>query len=119
MDIPDDSYETDPGGGSLLRASLRIDYFNVENYPEKLAQVALLNQVQGRNKKKALNIGCKTGRTAFELGVEFESVTATDFSARMIRIGVDLKGKRVHPIRTSRGRRNCFLPSEEPAGARP
>ena len=92
VDIPDDSYETDPEVVPYCELHYGSDYFNVENYPEKLAQVAL-NQVQGRNKKKALNIGCKTGRTAFELGVEFESVTATDFSARMIRIGVDLKEK--------------------------
>ncbi len=90
--IPDDSYETDPEVVPYCELHYGAEYFDVENYAEKLAQIAL-NQAQGRDKKKALNVGCKTGRTAFELGVEFESVTGTDFSARQIRIGVALKEK--------------------------
>lgn len=92
VEIPDDSYETDPEVAKYCELHYGSDYFEVENYPEKLAQIAL-NHAQGRSKKKALNIGCKTGRSAFELGVEFEQVTGVDFSARMIRIGVDLKDK--------------------------
>jgi len=92
VEIPDDSYETDPEVIPYCELHYGEEYFGVENYPERLAQIAL-NHVQGRSKKKALNIGCKTGRTAFELGVEFEQVTGVDFTARMIRIGVDLKDK--------------------------
>lgn len=92
VEIPDDRYETDPEVVPYCELHYGKDYFGIENYPEKLAQVAL-NYVQGRSKKKALNIGCKTGRSAFELAVEFEQVTGIDFTARMIRIGVELKDK--------------------------
>lgn len=92
VEIPDDSYETDPEVVPYCELHYGADYFGVENYPEKLAQIAL-NHVQGRAKASALNVGCKTGRTAFELAVEFEKVIGVDFTARMIRIGVDLKDK--------------------------
>ena len=92
VEIPDDRYETDPEVVPYCELHYGDDYFGVENYPEKLAQIAL-NHVQGRAKTKALNIGCKTGRSAFELAVEFENVTGVDFTARMIRIGVELKDK--------------------------
>ncbi len=90
--IPDDSYETDPEVVPYCELHYGAEYFGVENYPEKLAQIAL-NHAQGRSRKTALNVGCKTGRTAFELAVEYENVTGVDFTARMIRIGVDLKDK--------------------------
>jgi len=92
VEIPDDSYETDPEVIPYCEFNYGKDYFGVENYPEKLAQIAL-NHAQGRPKTKALNLGCKTGRSTFELAVEFEKVTGIDFTARMIRIGVDLKDK--------------------------
>ena len=90
--IPDDSYETDPEVVPYCELHYGSDYFGVENYPEKLAQIAL-NHAQGRSRKTALNVGCKTGRAAFELAVEYENVTGVDITARMIRIGVDLKDK--------------------------
>src|SRR5690606_20410019 len=37
--------------------------------------------------------GCKTGRSAFELAVGYDHVTGIDFTARMIRIGVQMKEK--------------------------
>lgn len=92
VEIPDDRYETDPEVVPYCELHYGDNYFEVENYPERLAQIAL-NHVQGRAKTKALNIGCKTGRSAFELAVEFENVTGVDFTARMIRIGVELKDK--------------------------
>lgn len=92
IETPDDRYETDPEVISYCELHYGNEYFGVENYPEKLAQIAL-NHAQGRPKGKALNIGCKTGRSAFELAVEFDSVIGVDFTARMIRIGVELKEK--------------------------
>ena len=92
VDIPDDTYETDPEVIPYCELHYGDEYFGVDNYPEKLAQIAL-NYAQGKQKGKALNVGCKTGRSAFELAVEFENVTGIDFTARMIRIGVELKDK--------------------------
>jgi 5-histidylcysteine sulfoxide synthase/putative 4-mercaptohistidine N1-methyltranferase len=92
IETPDDRYETDPEVIPYCELHYGKEYFGVENYPEKLAQIAL-NHAQGSPKGKALNIGCKTGRSAFELAVEFDSVIGVDFTARMIRIGVELKEK--------------------------
>ena len=92
IESPDDRYETDPEVIPYCELNYGKEYFGVENYPEKLAQIAL-NHSQGKPKGKALNIGCKTGRSVFELAVEFDSVTGVDFTARMIRIGVELKEK--------------------------
>lgn len=92
VEIPDDTYETDPEVIPYCELHYGDDYFGIDNYPERLAQIAL-NYAQGKNKGKALNIGCKTGRSTFELAVEFGSVTGVDFTARMIRIGVELKDK--------------------------
>ena len=92
IETPDDRYETDPEVIPYCELHYGKEYFGVENYPEKLAQIAL-NHAQGSPKGKALNIGCKTGRSAFELAVEFNSVIGVDFTARMIRIGVELKEK--------------------------
>ena len=92
VEIPDDTYETDPEVIPYCELHYGEDYFGVDNYPEKLAQIAL-NYAHGKHKGKALNVGCKTGRSAFELAVEFQNVTGIDFTARMIRIGVELKDK--------------------------
>ena len=92
VEIPDDTYETDPEVIPYCELHYGGEYFGVDNYPEKLAQIAL-NYAQGKQRGKVLNVGCKTGRSAFELAVEFENVTGIDFTARMIRIGVELKNK--------------------------
>jgi 5-histidylcysteine sulfoxide synthase/putative 4-mercaptohistidine N1-methyltranferase len=92
IETPDDRYEIDPEVTPYCELHYGNEYFGIENYPEKLAQMAL-NHAQGRPKGKALNIGCKTGRSTFELAVEYENVTGVDFTARMIRIGVELKEK--------------------------
>lgn len=40
--------------------------------------------------KKALDFGCQTGRSSFELARYFHEVDGVDISARFIRVGVDL-----------------------------
>ena len=49
--------------------------------------------MQGREKKKALNIGCKVGRSSFELAVEFDFVTGLDATARNFKIALEMKDK--------------------------
>lgn len=41
-------------------------------------------------KTKALDIGCGVGRATFELAHEFDEVTGADFSARFIKVAIDL-----------------------------
>ena len=48
-----------------------------------------------RPRQKALDLGCAVGRASFELAKEFDLVTGIDFSARFIRIALQLKEKGV------------------------
>jgi len=92
VEIPDDSWETDPEVTPYCEFNYGRDYFKVANYPEKLAQFCL-GLATKRDRRSALALGCKTGRSAFELAAGYESVTGMDLTARMIRIGVELKDK--------------------------
>ena len=92
VEIPDDSWETDPEVIPYCEFNYGKEYFNVANYPERLAQICL-EVASERPRGAALALGCKTGRAAFELAVGFDRVTGIDFSARMIRIGVQMKDK--------------------------
>ncbi|MDP0496291.1 MAG: 5-histidylcysteine sulfoxide synthase [Verrucomicrobiota bacterium JB024] len=90
--IPDDRYETDPDVVPHCELHYGPDALGLENFPEKLAQLCL-DAVQGRPRTRAMELGCKVGRTAFELAVEFDSVLALDPTARTIRIGVEMTDK--------------------------
>jgi putative 4-mercaptohistidine N1-methyltranferase len=65
------------------------EYFGVPNFPRALAQIAI-RAMGDRPARKALDIGCATGRASFELARHFEQVTGIDFSARFIGAGVRL-----------------------------
>lgn len=58
-------------------------------------ELALLILDYSRDKKiaKVVDLNADTGRLAFELASHFESVTALDFSARFIRIPIQLQEK--------------------------
>lgn len=90
--LRNDVYETDPIVAQNCEFHYGDDYFEVENYPEKIAQISLA-AMQGREKKKALNIGCKVGRSSFELAVEFDFVTGLDATARNFKIALEMKDK--------------------------
>ena len=92
VETPDDSWETDPEVIPYCEFNYGKEYFDVPNYPERLAQICL-DAASERPRRSALALGCKTGRAAFELAVGFERVTGIDFTARMIRIGVAMKEK--------------------------
>jgi len=90
--INDDRYETDPEVVPYCELHYGPDYFGVENYPEKLAQLCL-DQMRERSRGAALNLGAKAGRTTFELAAGFDKVVGVDASARTIRIGVEMMEK--------------------------
>ncbi len=46
-----------------------------------------------RRKNKALDMGCLTGRSAFELAKTFQNVEALDATARLLKVGVALKNR--------------------------
>ena len=90
--IPDDSWETDAEVIPYCEFNYGKEYFGVPNYPERLAQICL-DVASDLPRGKALAVGCKTGRSVFELAVGYERVTGIDFTARMIRIGAQLQDK--------------------------
>ncbi|MBT8045797.1 MAG: putative 4-mercaptohistidine N1-methyltransferase, partial [Pontiella sp.] len=60
------------------------------NFPKAIAEIAL-QAMEGKPCRRALDIGCAVGRTAFELAGSFESVDALDFSARFVQVGAHLQ----------------------------
>jgi 5-histidylcysteine sulfoxide synthase/putative 4-mercaptohistidine N1-methyltranferase len=67
-------------------------YFGVENFS---IAVALIAKQYIKNTKKALDIGCATGRLSFELAKLFDKVDGIDFSARFIQVGTALKNNKI------------------------
>jgi 5-histidylcysteine sulfoxide synthase/putative 4-mercaptohistidine N1-methyltranferase len=87
-------YETDTLVSQYSEFHYGREYFGVENFPRRCARIAI-QQMQGRRTECALDIGCAVGRSSFELARGFSRVTGLDYSARFIRIAVDLKEKGV------------------------
>ena len=65
-------------------------YFGVENFAQKLARLAIHHTAEGVQ-GQALDIGCATGRCAFELTQAFDEVTGIDFSARFVQVATQLQ----------------------------
>ena len=85
-------YETDTAVSQYCEAHYGPVYFDVPNFAARCAEVCS-HYTQGRPRQQALDLGCAVGRASFELAREFEHVTGIDFSARFIRIALQLKEK--------------------------
>ncbi len=82
-------YETDGLLSQYAEFHYGDEYFGVPNFPQALAALAV--EAMGRRPaRKALDLGCATGRATFELAKHFEQVVGVDFSARFINAGVKL-----------------------------
>ncbi|MBN2340851.1 MAG: 5-histidylcysteine sulfoxide synthase [Deltaproteobacteria bacterium] len=77
-------YETDASVAMYLEFQYGESYFQVANFAKKIAEIALA-ALDDKPRKRALDIGCATGRLAFELAPHFSHVDGLDFSARFIR----------------------------------
>ncbi len=66
------------------------EYFGVENFAYKVAELAI-DYSRDTPQTRALDIGCATGRCAFELANVFDEVTGIDFSARFIQVAVKMQ----------------------------
>lgn len=90
--IREDAYETDALVAQYCEFHYGSDYFGVPSFPRRLAELcAALNG--DRPRRRALDLGCATGRATFELAHTYAHVTGIDFSARFIRIGHELQAK--------------------------
>jgi 5-histidylcysteine sulfoxide synthase/putative 4-mercaptohistidine N1-methyltranferase len=83
------NYETDIMLSQYAEFHYGDEYFNVVNFPKKLAELAV-EMMAGQPMKKALDLGCSVGRASFELARHFDQVTGIDFSARLINLGTQM-----------------------------
>ena len=87
--VPNSYYETDKLVSEYAEFHYGDEYFGVPNFSKALVDLAV-TQLIDKPKRKALDLGCATGRATFELAKHFDSVTGVDFSARFINVGVQL-----------------------------
>lgn len=85
-------YETDSLASQYAELHYGGEYFGVENFPVRCARIAL-ELMKERRKEHALDLGCAVGRASFELARGFAHVTGLDYSARFIKLAVELKEK--------------------------
>ena len=83
-------YETDRLLAQYCEFHYGPEYFGVANFPKACAGLCLEYMAE-RPRHRALDIGCATGRSAFELARGFEAVEGIDFTARFIRLALQLK----------------------------
>ena len=82
-------YETDAQVAQYCEFHWGKEHFGIPNFPKALAELCI-QAMQGRPMRRALDLGCATGRSTFELARHFEHVTGIDFSARFIGTGHQL-----------------------------
>ncbi len=87
--VPGSHYETDKLLSEYAEFHYGDEYFGVPNFSKNLVNIAI-DILGDKPKRKALDIGCASGRATFELAKYFDSVTGIDFSARFIGQGVHL-----------------------------
>jgi 5-histidylcysteine sulfoxide synthase/putative 4-mercaptohistidine N1-methyltranferase len=78
-------YETDAMVSQYIEFHYGDEHFGVPNYPKACAQLCL-EYMKGLKTERALDLGCATGRSSFELARAFGHVDAVDFSARLIQM---------------------------------
>ncbi len=84
--LPEDIYETDDLVSQYCEFHYGAEYYGVRNFKVQLAEICR-EACSGRSIKRAMDLGCATGRGAFELARFCDFVTGIDFSARFIRVG--------------------------------
>ena len=87
--VPSSHYETDKLVSEYAEFHYGDEYFGVPNFSKALVNLAFAHMID-KPKRKALDLGCATGRATFELAKYFDQVTGIDFSARFINLGVQL-----------------------------
>ncbi len=84
------TYESDEALAQYAEFHFGDAYFDVPNFPASLAALAV-GALGDAPRRRALDLGCATGRACFELARHFDEVTGLDFSARFIGLGVQMR----------------------------
>ncbi|MBU1657969.1 5-histidylcysteine sulfoxide synthase [bacterium] len=83
-----DIYESDALVSQYCEFQYGDAHLGVKNFANECAKIA---SKFAKNKTKALDLGCATGRASFELAKEFDAVEGIDFSVRFVQVGAKLK----------------------------
>lgn len=97
-DAQENIYETDELVSQYCEFQYGATHFGVENFAIACGRIA---KKYANKTKKALDLGCATGRATFELAKYFEKVEGIDFSARFIGVGAQLlkRGKIAYKVK--------------------
>ncbi|MEP3848120.1 MAG: 5-histidylcysteine sulfoxide synthase [Paracoccaceae bacterium] len=76
-------YETDEQISQYIEFHYGEEHYGVKNFPVACIE-ALAPHITDMKTERALDLGCATGRSSFELAKIFDHVDALDFSARLI-----------------------------------
>jgi putative 4-mercaptohistidine N1-methyltranferase len=90
--IRNDEYETDSEVAQSCESNYGETLLGIDNFQKKLAEICI-KQIGGRKGLSIIDLNCDTGRTVFEIADYFDKVTGIDFSARFIRMAIQLKDK--------------------------
>jgi 5-histidylcysteine sulfoxide synthase/putative 4-mercaptohistidine N1-methyltranferase len=90
--MPASHYETDKLISEYAEFHYGDSYFGVANFTKSLADIAI-SAMKDKPARKALDLGCASGRATFELARHFEHVAGVDFSVRLIESGVQMAEK--------------------------
>jgi len=91
VEIREDVYETDELVAQYCEFHYGPRYHGVPNFPRAVAEIC--RELAGGSARRALDLGCATGRGTFELARWCDHVTGIDFSARFIGVGHEMCGK--------------------------
>lgn len=90
LKIQQADYETDEEVTLSCEENWGDSFAMERSLPLQLADI-VHDLLRGESDKRILDLNAGTGRLAFELGRTFKDVTALDFTARMIRIPIQLQ----------------------------
>lgn len=90
-------YESDALVAQYCYAHYGPDHFGIANFPLACARVCI-DLTEGRNRGRALDLGCAVGRASFELAGKFDGVAGMDFSSRFIETATRIKTEGVFPF---------------------
>ncbi len=85
-----DVYETDDLVSQYCEFHYGEPRFGVPNFAVRCAELCR-ELAGGRRIRRALDLGCATGRASFELARFCDQVTGIDFSARFVKVGHELQ----------------------------
>lgn len=87
--IQQNLYETDPEIVRHCEAHYGENRLNFGNYRSDIARLCL-EAMAGRPTRSALDLGCKVGRSTWELAKGFDHVTGLDFTARTLSVAIHI-----------------------------